>query len=513
MGVRARARGSVALKTGASVLAAAACAVAMGGALIAASSAGPAMGQMLGGRQPATPSASPMSVTLTPDQAALLEQTLAEADGQGLDPQSYAPAGLHALLNARDPQVRQSGQTQLIARTLSYARAVHAGRLPAAAFLDDWGLKPRPYDPGPDFVRAVQQDQLKAWIEGLPPPYTGYEGLRQGLEIYRTIAAKGGWKPISAGPALSPGASSPRVIELRARMAAEDPQVQPSGDDLYDPALAEAVKRAQRRFGLEDSGVVSGQTLTALNVSVDERIGQILANMERWRWLPPELPTDRIQVNVAAAILTVFHADTPVLSMRAVTGRPGDETPMLTSKIQSIVLNPPWNVPSTIASKELWPKERAHPGYLAAHDFVVVKDGDGARLQQRAGDSSALGRIKFDFPNNYGVYLHDTPTRGLFGHTTGRLASHGCVRLQKPRDLALLVMQGDPTWTPDAIDAGIASGKTIRAALPQPVSVYLLYWTAYMGADGMMNFRDDPYGWDEELMTRLRTTDAAGQTA
>ena len=512
MGVRARARGSVALKTGASVLAAAACAVAMGGALIAASSAGPAMGQMLGGRQPATPSASPMSVTLTPDQAALLEQTLAEADGQGLDPQSYAPAGLHALLNARDPQVRQSGQAQLIARTLSYARAVHAGRLPAAAFLDDWGLKPRPYDPGPDFVRAVQQDQLKAWIEGLPPPYTGYEGLRQGLEIYRTIAAKGGWKPISAGPALSPGASSPRVIELRARMAAEDPQVQPSGDDLYDPALAEAVKRAQRRFGLEDSGVVSGQTLTALNVSVDERIGQILANMERWRWLPPELPTDRIQVNVAAAILTVFHADTPVLSMRAVTGRPGDETPMLTSKIQSIVLNPPWNVPSTIASKELWPKERAHPGYLAAHDFVVVKDGDGARLQQRAGDSSALGRIKFDFPNNYGVYLHDTPSRGLFSRQ-GRLASHGCVRLQKPRDLALLVMQGDPTWTPDAIDAGIASGKTIRAALPQPVSVYLLYWTAYMGADGMMNFRDDPYGWDEELMTRLRTTDAAGQTA
>ncbi len=503
----------MALRRGLSVVAAAVIAAAMSGALFVASSGGPALGQTPGGRPgPSLQTISPMSLSLSADQVSLLEQTLADADSQGLDPRTYAPAGLHALLNSRDPQVRQSGQVQLIARTLDYARAVHSGRLPLAAFLDDWGLRPRPYDPAPDFVQAVQQDQLKSWIEGLPPPYTGYEGLRQGLEIYRSIAAKGGWQPISEGPALTPGVTSPRVLELRARMAAEDPQVQASGDQTYDPALVEAVKRAQRRYGLEDNGVVSGQTLTALNVSVDERIGQILANMERWRWLPAELPTDRIQVNVAAAILTVFHADTPVLSMRAVTGRPGDETPMLTSKIESIVLNPPWNVPSSIAAKELWPKERAHPGYLRAHDFIVVKDGDGTRLQQRAGDTSALGRIKFDFPNNYGVYLHDTPSRGLFSRT-GRLASHGCVRLQKPHDLALLVMQGDPTWTPDAIDAAIASGKTIRAPLPQPISVYLLYWTAYMGTDGMMNFRDDPYGWDEELMTRLRTADAAGQTA
>ena len=496
----------MALRTGLSVMAAVACAAAMGGVLLVASSGEPAQGQMLSGR----PSAA--AITLRPEQATLLEQTLADADSQGLEPKAYAPAGLHALLASDDPQVRQSGQAQLVARTLEYARAVHSGRLPTAAFIDDWGLKPKAYDPAPEFARAVQQDQLKAWIEGLPPPYTGYEGLRQGLDIYRQIAARGGWKRISAGPALAPGASSPRVLELRARLAAEDPQVEASGGEAYDPALAEAVKRAQRRYGLQDNGVVSGQTLTALNVSVDERIGQILANMERWRWLPAELPTDRIQVNVAAAILTVFHADTPVLSMRAVTGRPGDETPMLSSKIESIVLNPPWNVPSSIATKELWPKERAHPGYLKAHAFTVISDGGGKRLQQHAGDSSALGRIKFDFPNTYGVYLHDTPSRGLFS-STGRLASHGCVRLQKPRDLANLVMQGDPMWTPDQIESTIASGNTVRARLPQPVSVFLLYWTAYMGADGMMNFRDDPYGWDEELMTRLRTADNAGQTA
>ena len=177
------------------------------------------------------------------------------------------------------------------------------------------------------------------------------------------------------------------------------------------------------------------------------------------------------------------------------------------------MLNPPWNVPSTIATRELWPKEKAHPGYLLAHDFVVIPTDDGGqRLQQRAGPQSALGKVKFDFANPYGVYLHDTPSHGLF---TGfdRLASHGCVRLQRPIDLAKLVMQGDATWTPEAIDAALAGGKTLRAPLPQAISVYLLYWTAYMGPDGMMNFRDDPYGWDAALMAKLKGVKLVDQTS
>jgi murein L,D-transpeptidase YcbB/YkuD len=476
----------------------------MAGVLADLSSGGPALAQAPGqtlAPTPAQPQAS--AVRLKPEQVQLLEQTLGQAASHGLEADEFLPPGLDALLTSSDANVRQMGEAQLIARTLAYARAVHAGRLPAGAFLDEWGLRPRPYDPSRDFVRAAQDDQLKAWLDSLPPPYTGYDDLRRGLQIYRQIAAEGGWSRISDGPPLIPGMKSPRVLELRARMAAEDSMAPVAGGDVYDDGLAQAVRRAQKRYGLKDDGVVSGQTLAALNTSIDERIGQIIANMERWRWLPPVLPTDRIQVNVAAAILTVFHADTPIMSMRAVTGRPGDETPMLTSEIQSIVFNPPWNVPSSIASRELWPKERAHPGYLSAHDFVVIHEGEGVRLQQRAGDSSALGRIKFDFANTYGVYLHDTPSRGLF-NGYGRLASHGCVRLQRPLDLAKLVLQGDPVWTPEVIDAAIAAGKTVRAPLPRPIAVFLLYWTAYMGPDGMMNFRDDPYRWDEELMARLK---------
>ncbi len=479
---------------------------------------------------PAAP--RPEDTALKPAQVTLLERILADADSHGLESGDFGGGAADALLQSRDPAARAQGQSQLIQAVLRYAKAIHNGRLTDAGFLNDWGLRPQPYDPGPDFIRAASQDQLNVWLDGLAPPYTGYDTLRQGLATYRDIAAKGGWRPIRGGPDLKPGAADERVPELRARLAAEDPMVSPTPPApvavspaagaapvapaaspasvlVYDPDLVQAVMRAQKRYGLKDDGVVNAATREALNTPVEQRVDQILANMERWRWLPPVLPVDRIQVNVAAAILTVFHSDTPTLSMRAVTGRPGDETPMLQSQVESIVFNPPWNVPSTIATKELWPKEHAHPGYLASHDFVVIPTGDGgARLQQRAGPQAALGKIKFDFPNPYGVYLHDTPTHSTFA-SFSRLASHGCVRLQRPLALANALLQGDQTWTPETVDATLATGKTVRATLTQPIAVFLFYWTAYMGTDGMMNFRDDPYGWDVALMQRLRGSPGA----
>ncbi|HRD46488.1 MAG TPA: L,D-transpeptidase family protein, partial [Caulobacter sp.] len=294
------------------------------------------------------------------------------------------------------------------------------------------------------------------------------------------------------------------------RLTAEDPSTpalartpvvegQPatSNQPLFDEALGDSVKRAQKRMGLEPSGTVGAATRAALNVPVERRIDQIVANMERWRWLPSSLPAARVQVNVAAGVLTLFKNDQPTLSMRAVTGKPnGGETPLLSSEIHSVVLNPPWNVPASIASRELYPKGRA---YLASAGFRVLPGGG---LQQRPGPGSALGLIKFDFQNPYAVYLHDTPSKGGFARYT-RLASHGCVRLEKPLALARAIMEGDPTWTPEAIDETIAGGKTTRAAVADPVAVFLLYWTAYVTPDGQVNFRQDPYGWDTQLIQRI----------
>jgi murein L,D-transpeptidase YcbB/YkuD len=448
------------------------------------------------------PAAPP--VTLRADQIALLERTLAQADTHGFRPNEFFPADLDARLQSHRPELQKLGQEQLIAETLRYAQAVHTGRLTVNNFDPQWGLHPAAYDPSLDFAQAAASDRLAAWLDSLPPPYPGYDSLRTALSTYRQIAAAGGWDAIPDGPALKLGVVDSRVPALRERLSVEDATVVAKGGKTYDAALEASVIKAQKRYGLNPDGVVRGATLAALNVPVEARIDQIIANMERWRWLPPTLPADRIQVNIAAAVLTLFRDDQPYLSMKAVTGRPGDDTPMLQSTIFSIVLNPPWNVPADIAAKELWPKERAHPGYLEKHDFRVIDTGNGGvRLQQKSGDLAALGHVKFDFANPYGVYLHDTPSHGGFGRYA-RQASHGCVRLERPVVLAKALLEGDPKWTPDLIDQTVAEGKTtFRAPIPEPIAVFLLYWTAFVGADGAANFRSDPYGWDTVLMQRI----------
>ncbi|MDR3509098.1 MAG: L,D-transpeptidase family protein, partial [Caulobacteraceae bacterium] len=444
---------------------------------------------------------------LRPDQIDQLRKALTAAETHGFAHEAFTPPNLDALLQSQNPDARRSGEAALTTAILRYAHAVHSGRLSSAAFMDEWGLRPAAYDPTPDFTAAVNGDRIGAWLDSLPPPYTGYQALRTALATYRGIAARGGWDPIQAGPDLKLGVKDPRVAELRARLAFEDPAVAaapaPKVPTLFDQPLAEAVMRAQKRYGQDPDGVVRKATLAALNRPVEDRVAQILANMERWRWLPPTLPTDRVQVNIAAAILTVFHDDAPILSMRAVTGRPKDETPMLQSQIQSIVLNPPWNVPPSIAAKELWPKERAHPGYFKRNDFIIIRTPEGGeRLQQKAGRKAALGRIKFDFPNRYGVYLHDTPTHSTFGRLT-RQVSHGCVRLEKPLDLANTLFAGDTHWTPEEVQSTLDGGDTVRAQLSKPIAVFLFYWTAFVGPDGLTNFRADPYDWDNALMQRI----------
>jgi L,D-transpeptidase YcbB len=409
------------------------------------------------------------------------------------------------LVHDAKTSITTTDNDALVRAALDYAHAVHSGRLDPEDFDANWGLRPAPYDPLPAFADAVKRDRLGRWIESIWPRYSGYDGLRKGLDTYRRLETQGGWAALAAGPDLTIGSSGPRVAALRKRLAVEDSQVIATGDK-FDAELGEAVKRAQRRYGLNPTGTVAGQTRGALNVPVADRVRQIMANMERWRWLPADLPKNRIQVNIAAAILTVFDGDAPVASMKAVTGAPGGrETPMLQSRIHSIVLNPPWNVPAGIAAKELFPKGAA---YLKAHGFKVIGEGANKRLQQQPSHS-ALGRYKFDFDNPYAVYLHDTPSQATFS-SFDRLASHGCVRLEKPAPLARLLLRNEPAWPPETIQATVDKGQTVRVPLsPQnQVQVYLLYWTAW-NTGGTMYFRGDPYGWDKTLAAKIEKRSAA----
>ncbi|UVO50309.1 L,D-transpeptidase family protein [Sphingomonas sp. SUN019] len=446
---------------------------------------------------------APVPVQIVPPAAPLptLSETQATQLAELIARDSLAQ-GLRERAATTPPPVGDA----LVRAALDHAHAVHVGRLDTADFQRDWGIRPQVYDPLPGFTDAVRRDRLAAWVASLPPPYAGYDTLVAGLANYRKIAAAGGWAPLAVGTALKFGSSSAATGALRKRLAVEDTAL-PATGDKFDQALLDAVRRAQRRYGLNPAGQVGPQTITALNVPVEARIRQIMANMERWRWLPQQLEKDRVQVNIAAAVLTVFDGDQPIQSMKAVTGRPGDETPMLVSAIHSVVLNPPWNVPTSIATKELWPKERANPGYLRRNGFRVIDTGGGGKRLQQSSERSALGRYKFDFDNAFAVYLHDTPAQSGFSRFD-RLASHGCVRLEKPADLAKLLMRTTPEWTPEAIDETVAAGKTVRAKMATPVAVYLLYWTAFANAAGQVSFRDDPYKWDGTLAGKIEARSA-----
>lgn len=441
---------------------------------------------------PAVQAAPAPVITLSPAQAGTAIRVLEAANLHGLKPDAYLPAD-------------RADQAALVQGLLRYARDVKIGRLSPGDFPELWAVRPAPYDPAPELAKAVAEDRLQAWLESLPPRYAGYVALKRGLARYREIAAAGGWKALPEGGPMGLGSNDPRVPALRARLAAEDPLTQATGSATFDKALQDAVVRAQKRYGLKPDGVVGNGTLAYLNQPVGQRVLQIIANMERWRWLPATMPSTRVQVNSGAAIVTLFRDDKPVLSMKAVSGKPGDETPMLMSSIHSVVINPPWNVPSRIAREELWPKERANPGYLARNGYRIIPvEGGEPRLQQRSGDESALGRFKFDFDNPFAVYLHDTPAKAGFD-LYARQASHGCVRIEKPRKLAEALLAADAKWTDAAaMDQALGDGsKTQRVKLPEEVPVMILYWTAFAGADGQMHFRSDPYNWDRLLLTKV----------
>ena len=427
---------------------------------------------------------------LTREQAALLVKTLEEAPSHGFRPGEFAPQAPSALLDS---------EAQLKAAIVRYAAAQHGGRIPGDRFLADWSIRPAPYDAQADLDSALAQDRLEAWLDSLPPPFERYRDLQKALGQYRDIAARGGWAPIADGPPLKPGMSDPRVVQLRHRLAAENPPgALDTESPVYDERLAAAVAAAQTRYGLEPDAVVDKADLAVFNIPVGARISQIAANMERWRWMPRSWPTTRIEVNIPDAHLTVFSDDRATDRMRVVVGAPRNKTPMLASAIHSVVFNPPWNVPKSIAAKELAPKGAA---YLSRHGYSWVSDGaGGSRLRQRPGEGNSLGRIKFDFDNPFGVYLHDTNARSVF-EQDARSISHGCVRVERPQDLAALLL--GEGWDQPRITQAIDAMETDRVSVPQKIPVMLLYWTVFVSPDGQVNFRDDLYGWDQRLSEML----------
>ena len=448
---------------------------------------------------------------------------LSAAGQDGLDPKSY-PAGQLAKLadaaGSTDARSRAIIELYYSAAFLEYASDIKVGRLLPHKVDPNFFLQNRSIDQLAALQKLASTQDIDAFFDAWQPQAPDYAALKMALSDYMALAATGGWPSVPLGDSLKPGTTDSRVPALRARLFLTDGATQqsPEAPDLYDQGLVNAAKWFQKRHGLTDDGVIGKATVAALNVPVEERISEIVVAMERWRWMPEDLGRDHLLVNIAGFDLDHVTDGQLVDRMAVVVGKPYSRTPVFSDRVRYLEFNPYWNVPPDIAINEELPKLKTNPAARAAAGFEAVQGdkvyqltdidwsqyGPGNfpfQLRQRPGPTNALGRVKFMFPNQFNVYLHDTPSRGAFS-AESRAFSHGCVRLSRPLDLAQEVLSGTPGWDRRRIDGVIAGGDRTTVNLAQPLPIHITYLTAWVD-DGTPNFRSDIYEQDAKLLGAL----------
>ena len=351
------------------------------------------------------------------------------------------------------------------------------------------------------------------------------EMLQEALRWHRALAGEGGWAPVPGGPTIRPDAEDPRLATLAMRLAQSGDLPDRDGTvstSKYDDTLQEGVRRFQARHGLEVDALVGRRTLRALNVSIERRIDQLRVNLERMRRLADIESNDFVLVNIAAFKAYVVRDREIVWTTKVIVGEKDDETPEFHSALSHVVFNPTWTVPYSIASEELLPKIKSDPGFFAKGGYeLFVRDGDRVdpsavewssigignfpfTIVQRPGPATQLGEVKFMFPNEYSVCMHDTPARSLFDKAA-RAFSHGCIRVDEPRGFAEVLLARDG-WTREQVDAAIETGKTRTIGLPEPLPMYVSYWTAEVDDFGHVHFYDDLYERDAAILGKLNAT-------
>lgn len=437
------------------------------------------------------------STQLNPSGESVM-RVLARADEDGLNPEDYAPSALAGLAAQHTPQATTDLEVLLSLVVVRLARDVGWGITVPSEVDRDNSYDVRPFEAETVLTEVVDAADPGETLRQFAPPSFVYGLVKRALAELRARRATGGWTRATDGPTLRKGDNGPRVAELRAiLMERGDLPAGPKGD-VFDQALVDGLERFQDRHGLDADGVYGKNVLAELGVPLSTRIEQVRLGLERLRWLPRTSTGRRIAVNLADFKAYAFDDDRVTFETRAVVGKLYHETPMFTGRMTYIVINPYWNVPASIARSELLPKEKADPGYLERNHF----ERDGAAIRQLPGSWNSLGRFKFMFPNPHNVYLHDTPAQALF-EESDRAFSHGCVRLEKPAELAALLL-ADQGWTPQRIRAAVETGVETVVNLQKPIPVYISYITAFLGPDGLMHYRRDVYGRDKKLVAALQ---------
>jgi len=448
------------------------------------------------------------------DNAKEAVAVLQTARQHGFDPAEY---GVEALLEASQAveQIEKGTPERLqrvadidvrfTAAMLAFGRDVAIGR-------QDGDRHHKARRQKPDFVAALTEhiDQPKQFVEAVRPRHPEYAALQKALDDLIGQREKGGWVKVSG---------KNDVAALRQRLFASG-HLKPAARK-GDPAaatpeeLTAAIKSFQELHALPATGVVDAATLAAINVPLDDRIEQVAINLQRWRWMPDQLGERHFFVNIPYFHLIAREAGEPVMDIRVVVGKPGNNTPIFSEEMESVVFSPYWNIPDTIADNETVPAVARDPSYLTRQGIEILRTSGGAAevvsstdvdwnnpdalkglvFRQRPGAANALGHVKFLFPNPHNVYLHDTPADALFAKP-GRAFSHGCIRVEEPEALAKYVLKGYPEWTDEAIFSAMRSGNERHVKLKEKIPVHIAYFTAWVDKNGGLHFQPDIYNYD-----------------
>jgi murein L,D-transpeptidase YcbB/YkuD len=468
----------------------------------------------------------------TPQALAIID-ILKQADSQGLDPEDY-DGGRWADRLAR-LQKAQAGDAAIFDAALTvclmrYISDCHIGKINPEHFKFGLSVEAKKYEL-PTFLRErlVNGQDMQAELAQIGPPFAGYKRTLEALQRYLQLAKQddGEKLPVPAKP-VAPGSLYDGIPRLtrRLRLVGDLPAsaVVPGDSNLYQGALVDAVKSFQGRHGLKPDGRLDAPTLANLNTPLSQRVDQLRLMLERWHWLPDRFNEPPIVVNIPEFRLRAYDSNQNiVLSMNVIVGKAfRHKTPVFEKDMRYVIFRPYWNVPPSIQHSEIVPAIQKDRDYIAKKGFEVVTQGgqlvtSGAitddvlaqlragklAVRQKPGPTNALGLVKLIFPNEYNVYLHSTPAPQLFSQTR-RDFSHGCIRVEKPADLAAWVLRDKPGWSVAQVQAAMTSGKdNVQVNLTQPVPVLILYGTAVVDPDGKVQFFDDIYGYDDELKQAL----------
>ncbi len=435
---------------------------------------------------------------------------LQHADEDGLDATAFATPA--ATPGTADPERLAQAEVMLSMAVARYARQAYAGRLDPSTVSGYIDIKPHLPDPIEALATITGADDPAAAMAAFNPQQPGYLALRDQLAKLRaTAAAEEHQVVVPDGKALKLGVTDERVPILRARLEVATPSADP---ETFDEALDAAVRAYQSAEGLAADGIVGKNTISSLNGPKVNAEAEIIANMERWRWMPRDLGHFYVQVNIPEYTLRIMKDGEVFHRTRVVVGKVSSQTPIFNDEIEHVVVNPYWNVPASIVRSELLPALMSNPGSVGGYEvYARGKRVDpwaidwsqvnprSIGFRQPPGDRNALGRIKFMFPNSHDVYLHDTPSKSLFGRDV-RAFSHGCVRVQEPFEFAQALLAEDGKLTADKLKR-LVGGRETRQNLSHHIPVYLTYFTAFVDEAGDLQLRPDIYGHSAKVRTAL----------